>query len=134
MITTDLWPLGNHLWQSTLFAAGIWLLTLMLRKNRAGVRYWLWLTASVKFLIPFSLLISAGSLLRWPSAPAISRSYVTAVLAGVSRPFVNTTEVLPHVAALRTTRDLSVILAVRTRTIEQYRVNVPKGLKALGAN
>ena len=53
--------LGNHLWQSTLFAVAAGLLTLILRKNRARVRYALWLTASVKFLIPFSLLISMGS-------------------------------------------------------------------------
>ena len=51
----------NHLWQSTLFAAAAGLLTLALRNNRAPVRYWLWFTASVKFLIPFTLLLSLGS-------------------------------------------------------------------------
>jgi bla regulator protein BlaR1 len=58
-------PLANHLWQSTLFAAAAGLLTLALRKNRAQVRYWLWLAASVKFLVQFSLLFSAGSYLGW---------------------------------------------------------------------
>src|SRR5207253_4891867 len=57
--------LGNHLWQSTLFAVTAGLLTLILRKNHARARYWLWLAASVKFLIPFSLLISIGSHLAW---------------------------------------------------------------------
>ena len=33
----------NHLWLSTLFAAAAGLLTLAFRKNRASVRYWLWL-------------------------------------------------------------------------------------------
>ena len=47
-------PLANHLWQSTLFAVIAWLLTLALRKNRAAMRYWIWLAASIKFLIPFS--------------------------------------------------------------------------------
>jgi bla regulator protein BlaR1 len=51
----------DHLWQSTLFAAIVGLLALLLRKNRAQTRYWLWLTASVKFLIPFSLLVVMGS-------------------------------------------------------------------------
>jgi beta-lactamase regulating signal transducer with metallopeptidase domain len=52
--------LVNHLWQSTLFALGAGLLTLALRKNGAGVRYGLWLAASVKFLVPFALLAAVG--------------------------------------------------------------------------
>ena len=49
--------LGNHIWQSTLFAVAAGLLTLTMRKNHARARYWLWLAASVKFLVPFSLLV-----------------------------------------------------------------------------
>ena len=49
---------ANHLWQSTLFAVAAWLLTLALWNNRAAVRHAVWLAASVKFLIPFSLLVS----------------------------------------------------------------------------
>src|SRR5262249_16646522 len=33
------------------------------RENHARVRYWLWLAASVKFLIPFSALVALGSYL-----------------------------------------------------------------------
>ena len=40
----------NHLWQSTLFACVIGLLTLLFKSNRAAVRYGLWLAASAKFL------------------------------------------------------------------------------------
>ncbi len=54
MTAPDLSPLANHLWQSTLCIAVAWLLTLALRNNRAAARYWVWLAASVKFLIPFS--------------------------------------------------------------------------------
>ena len=36
------------------------LLTVAFRKNRAQVRYWLWLSASLKFLVPFALLMSLG--------------------------------------------------------------------------
>jgi uncharacterized protein (TIGR03435 family) len=64
----------NHLWQSSLFAAVAGLLTLLLRRNRARTRYWVWLAASVKFLIPFSLLVDAGSHLGWRIAPAIAQS------------------------------------------------------------
>jgi bla regulator protein blaR1 len=56
----------NHLWQSTAFALAAGLLTLAFRRNRAQVRYWLWLAASVKFLIPFALLMSLGSLAPRP--------------------------------------------------------------------
>jgi hypothetical protein len=38
--------IGNHLWQSTLFAIVAALLALGLRRHRAEVRYWLWLAAS----------------------------------------------------------------------------------------
>ncbi|HEY1755723.1 MAG TPA: M56 family metallopeptidase [Bryobacteraceae bacterium] len=51
----------NHLWQSTLFAVVAGLLTVALRRNRAQVRYWIWFSASLKFLVPFALLISLGS-------------------------------------------------------------------------
>jgi len=53
--------LGNHLWQSTLAACVAGLLALALRGNRARTRYWIWMTASAKFLLPFSLLIGMGS-------------------------------------------------------------------------
>ena len=61
----------NHLWQSTLCAGVTALLALMLRENSAANRYRLWLAASVKFLIPFSLLVTLGNQLNWRSpAPA----------------------------------------------------------------
>src|SRR6187549_2419805 len=81
--------LANHLWQSTLFAVAMGLLTLMCRKNDASVRYWLWFSASVKFFIPFTLLMALGDRLEWASkAPQIATPAVSATLAQVSRPFV----------------------------------------------
>jgi bla regulator protein blaR1 len=41
-----------HLWQSTLFAGLAAVLSLAFRKQRAGIRYWIWLAASLKFLSP----------------------------------------------------------------------------------
>lgn len=52
-----------HVWQATLFAGAAWLLTLALQKNQAQVRYWVLFSASIKFLIPFSLLVGLGTLL-----------------------------------------------------------------------
>jgi bla regulator protein BlaR1 len=80
--------LGNHLWQSTLFAITAGLLTLVLRKNHARARYWLWLAASVKFLIPFSLLVGMGSHLPWSRGSAGTKSGLyLAMEEVVSQPF-----------------------------------------------
>ena len=51
----------NHLWQSSLFALAIWALVFLFRNNGAAIRHGLWLAASVKFLLPFSLLAAIGS-------------------------------------------------------------------------
>ncbi len=61
-----LFALANHLWQSTLFAALMGCLALLLRKNSARVRYLLWLAASAKFLVPFALLAAIGARIPWP--------------------------------------------------------------------
>jgi bla regulator protein BlaR1 len=78
--------LANHLWQSTLFAAAAALLTLMLRRNRAQTRYVLWLAASLKFLIPFALLVSIGNQLGWRSAPSPA-PVVSFAIEQISQPF-----------------------------------------------
>jgi len=80
-------PLANHLWQSTLFAAVAGLMTLALRKNRAQNRYWLWLAASVKFLIPFSILAEMGSHFGWHTVAAMTQSGLSSVIEQVSQPF-----------------------------------------------
>lgn len=45
-----------HLWQSTLVVLAAWVLARVCRRNAAAVRYWIWFTASMKFLVPFALL------------------------------------------------------------------------------
>ncbi|HTV77874.1 MAG TPA: M56 family metallopeptidase [Steroidobacteraceae bacterium] len=45
-----------HLWQSTVFSGLAALLTLAFRNDRAGIRYSIWLAASLKFLIPVAPL------------------------------------------------------------------------------
>lgn len=87
MIPNQLQPLANHLWHSTLFAIVACLLTLALRKNRAQTRYWLYLAASVKFLIPFSLLVDLGNHLGWQASPAIAPTGLSYVIDQVSQPF-----------------------------------------------
>jgi uncharacterized protein (TIGR03435 family) len=92
-------PLANHLWQSTLFAATAGLLTLLLRKNRAQTRYWLWLIASAKFLVPFSLLISLGSHLEWSKPGSISQPVFTVVMQEMGQPFSPSEPGLPALPA-----------------------------------
>jgi bla regulator protein blaR1 len=59
---------ANHLWQSTLFAVVVGLLTEIFRNNGAHIRHGLWLAASLKFLLPFSLLTVLGSQFAWHAA------------------------------------------------------------------
>ena len=56
----------NHLWQSTLFCAMVWLITLAMRANGAALRHSLWLIASLKFLVPFSVLYYIGAMAGLP--------------------------------------------------------------------
>jgi len=107
----DFSPLANHLWQSTLCLAAVYLLTSFLRRNRAAVRYWLWFVASVKFLIPFSLLVALGSLFTWQIASSASPSQMqwTDVAENIGRPFFATSPAV-QVAAGSSSHSLPVIL------------------------
>jgi len=89
----------NHLWQSTLFAGVIALLTLALRRNSAAVRHGLWLAASVKFLVPFSLLISIGTQVEWRKAPEVVQTQVSFVMEEVGEPFALAAPASPSASA-----------------------------------
>jgi bla regulator protein blaR1 len=80
--------LGNHLWQTTLFGGCAGIVALLLRGAPARIRSWVWLAASFKFLVPFSLLLSVGSLLgtvRSVSTAVQPRAYYS--VDAVSQPF-----------------------------------------------
>jgi bla regulator protein BlaR1 len=83
--------LCNHLWQSTLFLGIVALLALLMRKNQARIRYWLWMAASAKFLIPFSLLISLGSHLPSPSHAVAPKTTAYVAIEEISQPFLEAT-------------------------------------------
>jgi len=79
---------ANHLWHSTLFAIAAGLLTLFLRKHHARARHWLWLAASLKFLLPFSLLVSIGSRLSpEPAAKPSVRPVIYFAMEEITQPF-----------------------------------------------
>jgi bla regulator protein BlaR1 len=76
----------THLWQSTLFAAIVWLAVLALRANHARVRYWLWTAASLKFFVPVSWLVGLGAQLDWGTAPAVMQPAASFVIEQVLTP------------------------------------------------
>jgi bla regulator protein blaR1 len=79
--------MANHLWQSTLFAVLAAILTLAFKKNQARIRHSLWLAASLKFLVPFSLLMSLGSRLASSRFSLSGRSGLFSAVEGFSQPF-----------------------------------------------
>ena len=83
----------DHLWQSTLFAAAICLMMPLFRSNSATVRFWLWFTASVKFLVPLSIFAIAGRYLLAPLAPVVPVQLLSAIQP-VATPFSAATPVL----------------------------------------
>ena len=91
--------LTAHLWQSTLFPLAVGLLTLALRKNGAHTRYWMWFTASCKFLIPFSVLTALGSHLHlgWRT-PAPTRFFP--LVEEFARPFYPAAAPPPPIAPI----------------------------------
>src|ERR1700733_9274817 len=62
----------NHLWQSSCFALLAGLLAFALRQNSPKGRYAVWLSASLKFLLPFALLVSLGRVFPRPSQNPVS--------------------------------------------------------------
>lgn len=97
----------NHLWQSTLAVLVAALLAFALRRHRAQVRYWLWLAASAKFLVPFALLVTLGNQFAWRTSPAGADSAASVVIDAISQPFSPAANgpaarVSPAVAATRT--------------------------------
>ena len=108
--------LVNHLWQSTMVVAMAWLLSLALRRNQAGARYWVWMLASVKFLVPFALLMDAGQWLRSLLAAApIAQPTVAAVMEQIAQPFPQSAildTVGPSVAAHRAEWLPALVMAV----------------------
>lgn len=54
----------DHLWQSSFVALCAWMLAVYLRNHSAQVRFRVWFCASLKFLVPYSLLAMAGDQLK----------------------------------------------------------------------
>jgi TonB family protein len=78
-----IWPLlANHLWQTTLFVLVAWGGVLLLGRVTARVRYFIWMIALVKFLLPSALLISAIERVGFD----LSRAPATEVFSNIAQP------------------------------------------------
>jgi uncharacterized protein (TIGR03435 family) len=86
---------ADHLWQSTAFLGLATLIVLLLRRNRAETRYWVWMAASIKFLLPFSVLISLGERFTWRNVPAASGNF-SYLIEQAGRPFSQALPALPR--------------------------------------
>ena len=77
----------DHLWQSTLAALAVALLTTAFRKAAAGVRYGLWFAASLKFLVPFAALAALGRFLAPTVRLPADAAPAAAFMARATQPF-----------------------------------------------
>jgi bla regulator protein BlaR1 len=98
----------DHLWQSTLFCAAVWSITLALRSNHAALRHALWLAASIKFLVPFSALYQLGALAGSPSPVGTQPALLSQALE-LAAPMVSPTHSLIAPAAGRASSWISLL-------------------------
>ena len=100
-ITSQSWlsPLLNHLWQSTAVVLAAWVLALALRRNRAAVRYWVWMVASIKFLVPFSVFVAVGELLRPRAAAPLPTTVISMAVTQIAQPFEPAQQASPWAAS-----------------------------------
>lgn len=126
--------LTNHIWQSTILALLAAVLSLAFRRNRASVRYWLWLSASLKFLLPFSLLMGIGSRVVWPTATQRVELTpgVVATMIGISQPFSDSMPFAPPKPGLRasSTTVVAGLWACGFMTIVLLRARGWRGIQA----
>ena len=78
---------GDHLWQSTLFAAAALVCAALLKRHSAAVRYWVWFVASAKFLVPIAALVAVGGYSSWRVIEIVPYSEGPVLIETVSQPF-----------------------------------------------
>ena len=78
---------GDHLWQSTIFAAVAALVAVALKRQSPSLRYWVWFSASAKFLVPFAALVALGGYSSWRSVEIVPFREGPVLLETVGQPF-----------------------------------------------
>lgn len=78
---------GDHLWQSTVFAAAAAAVAMTLRRHSPALRYWVWFAASAKFLVPFAALVALGGYTSWRSVEIVPYREGPVLIETVGQPF-----------------------------------------------
>ena len=63
--------LANHLWQTTLCVIAEAVLVRFVGARHPRVRHAIWFAASIKFLVPFAVLVAAGQALAPETQPVL---------------------------------------------------------------
>ncbi len=130
--TTVALALANHLWQSTIVLGIIALLTLTLRQTSARIRYWLWLTASIKFLIPFSILITFGAHLASLHPPSTQHSTQAPANSYLAMEYINQPFTLePPPAQITPAAAPQISLTTRAAALWNRNPAIPTALASL---
>ena len=79
--------MGDHLWQSTLFAAAVVAVAMLLKRHSAALRYWVWFVASAKFLVPIAALVAIGGYSSWRSVDVVPYREGPVLIDTVGQPF-----------------------------------------------
>lgn len=138
--------LVSHLWQSTVFGTAIAILVFVFRGSRARVRFWLWFTASLKFLIPFAPLVTLGSHLHSATPTPAATFSIVLTVAEMSQPLfdgpVSATSINPETlgsftvafAALMTwAAGFAALTFVRFRTWRRIRHAMTRGIPVISS-
>jgi TonB family protein len=80
---------ADHLWQSTLVVVMAAALCVLLRRHAARVRYAVYLLATTKFLVPFTVLAAVGSTAPWPVAVGSDAPVAVTTVFTLGQPFVS---------------------------------------------
>ena len=78
---------GDHLWQSTLFAAAAVVVAMLLKRHSAALRYWIWFVASAKFLVPVAALVAIGGYSSWRVVEIVPYREGPVLIEAVGQPF-----------------------------------------------
>jgi beta-lactamase regulating signal transducer with metallopeptidase domain len=102
----------DHLWQSTLLAIGVGTLALAFRRTRASVRYGLWLSASLMFLVPFGVLGALGRLLAGAIRSPVEATPEAVFIAQAAQPFSQAHAAAPAIHAAPGVDPAPIVLAI----------------------
>jgi TonB family protein len=92
---------ADHLWQSSLVIMGAAVLVLLGRRWPASWRHAIWLASSIKFLVPFAVLVAIGGAIPLPAVDDPGAPSALSTVLAIGAPFSASQPPLPVVAAPR---------------------------------